>query len=399
MQRLLLGLGIAIIPFFSIGGFDSRDPKMMLSMVISLCLILTAVYYGRIGKCLNKWLLALLVYIPLCHFLAYSETNRMVLAVGKKTVSIPILIGWIPVQNFWIWKPMLIIFVFFLLYLSIKNLDLVQHLNIMVCVGGLLAVYGIVQYFNIDQFFMLSAAQHADNPRVAATLGQPTLLATFLAMLLPLSVYFRKWVCFALMAVVIVITKSQMALGASVVSLLLYLAFSGRKQLVLAVLLACVIGTLAFQYKPRVGDGDRFRNWKMIVADIKGTEDIQNTRLNRVLKQDMVYKNKYSLTGRGLGSFKYLFHRKHSLGKGKEYFEAHNEPLELTYCIGIIGLLLYLLAWFTEFRLNFAFSERKLAIMSALIAVNLCSLGLFVFHLGAHCFYTVVLLGALNEDT
>ena len=403
MKRLLLGLGLAVIPFVTIAGFDSREPKLIVAVIIALCLVLRALSTNGLGKLENPFLLAILAYIPVSSLFAYKEHLTMAIGIGKKVAVVPLMAGKIPLTNFWIWKPMLFILVFFLMYLAIKNIRPNGMIDLMVTVGAILSIYAVVQYLNtlipsvnIEQFFSRSAAQHADNPSVASTLGQPTVLATFLAMLLPLAVYKQRWVCLGLMIFVIGITHSQIAIGASIAGLLFYLATLSKKHFILAILIGLVSIAGACQTNFRVGDGDRFRNWKMIVEDIGSSEDVQNTRINRTLKQKLIFKQRYPLTGRGLGSFEYMFHKKHTFGNGREYMEAHNDPLEIAYMIGLIGLILYLCAWGWHFIRYFDFSERKVALVSSLIVINICSLGLFVFQLGAHIFYTVTIIGLLG---
>jgi O-antigen ligase len=115
----------------------------------------------------------------------------------------------------------------------------------------------------------------------------------------------------------------------------------------------------------------------------------------------------FSLFGHGLGSFSYLSSTMNT-GSSTVFASAHNEYLEIFYCCGIIGLAVFLAGIFyltvNAFSrwMEYADYRKPLtaSLLCSLLIICLCAGGIFVWHLGAHCYYSIVIAGLLsNKNT
>ncbi len=101
---LCLGLVASAYAFFP--GGDIRAVKMAMALVFALALGMTELYRHGLKPFKNKWLLLLIVYIPISIILAPSPSI--------------FLIG-INVSSFWAWEPFLQIITFFLMVQAIAS--------------------------------------------------------------------------------------------------------------------------------------------------------------------------------------------------------------------------------------------------------------------------------------
>lgn len=144
--KILIGLGLSVIPFFNLTGYDTRSPKMGLAVAFALILGLLGLYHGELKLFKNKWLFIFLGFMLISWYLAPK-------------FYIPCLGNSIDLARFWTWKPMFNIFVFSLMLITISSTmffrkDILMIFNVMVWVGFLMSIYVFAQYFNVDQFFV-----------------------------------------------------------------------------------------------------------------------------------------------------------------------------------------------------------------------------------------------------
>jgi hypothetical protein len=198
------------------------------------------------------------------------------------------------------------------------------------------------------------------------------------------------------MVLAVLATKSQVSVGAMCFSVIVYMASKGWKQTILAVLiLAGGAGYIAMT-PGIIEDNQRFQMWRQIASDIK----------------DPIAENvdaAYPLTGRGLGSFKYVFHQQHpgTELEPNRFMQAHNDYLEFAYSLGIIGIILLLGAIFQMFKQNFSprlyfrswQDSRKAALLCSFICIAISAGGTFVWQIGTTAFFTVVLVGLLHNES
>ncbi len=384
MFNLLINSGLAIIPFFIWVGCDTRQPKMILAMILSLALSLYSFNKGVFKPYQNKWLLALIVYLPISSLLAPQLSFSFLR---------------IPVGTFWSWESLLYILIFFLAHVSIASYeftkkDVERVLNVIFLTGLTMAFYGIIQWFNLDQFFKGDPRPFSPS-NVVGTLGNPDILSPFLAMIIPIAIYLKKYFMALLMAVVVIFSTSQVAIGSLVVCLAFLIGTKGKRLAVTmsALLIICAL-ILSMGYfkspsiKSFVGDSGRFAVWNEAVNDLRNPLPVKDGQ-----------GKKYAITGFGIGSFKYLFHSRNNRIIGVDFFEAHNEYLELLYNSGIIGILLFLSALILFIKQCFPLNRLTAHLLASFICIAVAAGGIFVWQLGATVFYTIVISGLLMNKT
>ena len=246
-----------------------------------------------------------------------------------------------------------------------------------------------VQAFGVDQFCMQKPGWLWLN-RIGGAMGNRTLVAPFIAMVIPIALYLRAWWKAVVMAAAVAICHSQMALGAAAVSLMFYFGTLNRRLFMTmlgAGVLVTVVLVIGFNTNDTihkfVGESGRFAEWRVIVEDwyspLQDGEDHGN-----------------SITGLGIGSFRYVYHQWHP----SNFFQAHNEYLQILYETGVVGLFLMLGALGWIFRRNFSFREvwagrsnrYRIALLSSLLSASIAALGTFVWQLGATIFYSFSLV-------
>lgn len=389
MVKFLLHLGLIATPFFFLPGHDMRDLKMAAAVLFAIVISAVGIYFHGLRKFPNKWLIILLCYLPISVFLAPAPTIK--------------LVG-LDVSYFWSWEPFLQIVLFSLLAITVsgysfKYMEIDTVLTTMVYCGSFMAFYMVMQFFFMDQFFKPLDSFIPGRGHVSGFIGNPTLVAPFVAMLVPISVYLKKYIYAFFMAVAVIMTDSQVGYISMFLTMVIYMGLKNIKYAIGATAII-VMGIAGVVYdlnsnSPRLNDNQRFFMWKQIVKDIKspiaeGTDAA------------------YPLTGRGIGSFKYVFHQEHpgTEEKPNRFMQAHNDFLEFAYGAGILGLAILLMAIWSAFMFcfegfSFKFGDmhtRRRALMASFACVCLCSLGTFAFQIGTISFYTSVLVGLMHNE-
>jgi O-antigen ligase len=285
-------------------------------------------------------------------------------------------------DSIWQWQPLAMAIIFFLMLISVASLTFYNNekkmlLTIISWVGAVISLYAIFQYFGVDQYFRVVGLQKGEMPdayQVCGTFGQPTLLASFLAIILPLVVSIRKYIPAALILIALLLTQSHVAYIAAFISIIILVGVDTRARQVISVFLLCsmiVAGSYIIEKNNKsIPDSGRFGAWSNIVNDAK----------------------KYAITGKGLGSFAYVYHDKHpGTGTTSKFKEAHNDFLQFGYETGLIGLGLLLLALGAVIKK----ARNKKYLLAALMASVLCAFGSFPYQLGAHIYYTIFIIGLI----
>src|SRR3990167_693857 len=140
----LLFFGLLATPFIFIPGLDIRDIKMVTAFSFAIVLGMAEIKRHGLWAFQNKWLIALLIYVPFSILFAPSPSIK--------------LIG-IDVSNFWSWQPLCHIITFSLMAMAVAshefiNEDIELLLKTMMWAGFITALYMVLQFFFVDQFFM-----------------------------------------------------------------------------------------------------------------------------------------------------------------------------------------------------------------------------------------------------
>ena len=380
INKVLINLGLLTLPFISVMGYDSRKPKMILMIAFAVALSLLGLYNGCLKKIKNKWIPIFIGYLYLSFF--FSPKPKIVLFN-------------INVSNFWIWEPIAIITVLVIMGIAISSIKLKKHdIEVMFsCISWatmIMAGYCIFQYFGYDQFFARNT-ENCTMGRVGGFMGHPVVVGTWMAMVLPLIIYSKKYLFSIIVLLGIIATQSQTAIGAVVVSLAFYFTIRHRKTFLITVglLLAVAIHLLtSWSYSPETkkileGNG-RFQEWATIWEDC--TNPVSEDSTKRTL-----------FTGYGIGSFYHVYHIKHN----SPYYMAHNEYLSVLFDTGFIGLFIFLAFLFNVFKDAFVYGKSKyrMALLAAFISICISAGAMFVWQLGCHIYYSVFLVALIYNKT
>ena len=391
MFNALLHVGIIVTSFFFIPGVDIRDIKMAMAMCFAFSLLAVELNTRGIGRFPNKWLPVLLIYLPISVILSPAPSIK--------------LLG-IDVSYFWSWETLLHIVIFSIMAMAISSHEFSQRdiellLKNMTYCGAFLSAYMIMQYFKIDQFFKPIESFLPGQGNVAGFIGNPTLTAPYVAMLIPIAIFLRKYVVSIVMVLAVFATQSQVAYIAMITSLIFFIATRGPRRFCLSigiVFLSISLFLCGYAKYPSVRKfvepHERLEMWKQTAKDI-----------NSQIAPEV--ENCYPLTGRGIGSYKFVFHTQHpgTDQNPNRFFQAHNDPLEFAYGTGLVGIFLLFMGILRTFTLNLNIrevlymgsDEYRSALLASFLCICLCSLGTFVWQIGPLIFLTVILVGLLHN--
>jgi len=372
MYQKLISLGMIVVCYITIKGQDIRELKSALAVAFLLFLGMFSLYKGEIKRFPNYLAFIFVGFVWLGIMIAPSP------GLNLQGVSLGI---------FWSWKPFSYMLVYLLGIVAIAGHDFSEKefaliLKTLFYVGLGMAIYVGFQYVRIDQIFKLNGQFH-EQARLGGFLGHVTFASALIAMLIPIGFYLKQRALSVFMIIIVLLMQSQVAIGGMIVSLLFLLAVKGRRQALIAILLlvACLgVGLKIHQAVPGyISDSNRFTNWKVIAQDI-----------NKPIKKD--FEATFPLTGLGLGSFKYTYHIRHH----NNFWQAHNEYLEILYSNGIIGAILMIMMIAHVFIYNFKRKCYKtMALMSSFLCICVCAGASFVWQLGPTMYATAIIVGLL----
>lgn len=376
-------------------------------MIVALCfavaLSTAGLYAHGIKPIRNVWALLFLAYLPISIIFAAPPFVE--------------LVG-VNVSNFWVWQPMFKFLAFALMIFVIasrkfEDCQVLMVLKVIVWCAFLTAIYCIFQSLHIDQFW----EEPNTGQIVVGFTGHPMLTAPFLAMAVPLAIFLKDKLKTGVIIVGVVVCDSQIGWIGLAAGILFYLGTKNWKSMATAaaagVILAVVAGTLCATVpavKGKFNDHERFYHWKNIFKDWQGAMLPTEEAKKRVAENSGIpiekvkFNSNQSFTGRGLGSFQFVYRIQHPGKPGTDhpsngYHQAHNDPLELGYHTGWIGLALMLMAILTLYVSNKIMGNRYLRALAASLTVMLvCSTASFVFQIGTLIFTTCVIVGLLTND-
>ncbi len=313
-----------------------------------------AVLLSVVGICLmpsscrphtvNPWLKAMMVFLVLAAFLI--PPIHLLLGPG------------IDLGGLWTWRAMAWAFVYFMLYRKIVS-GPILHINqkelIAKAIGYaalISAVYASIQFINLDQFQVVLTPKNSGirtAGEIAAMIGNATYLAVFLGISLPFCLYaMRKWQTGVVIVAILLCQSDTATLGAAASLVLMALIRAKRLDFLKLASMAVIFGIVALcaswgQIRPFVKDRfngrllvwhDTLKDWKAPAISLAVTPEMTEAQKKEV---ELLNHRTCTLTGRGLGSYEYLFQRTHP-----GWNSAHNCYLQALYEIGLIGLVLLL---------------------------------------------------------
>ena len=400
MINNLLYLGILLVPFLVIPGMDTRTPKDLLGLGLAISIGLATIYYGKLKPFKNRWVLVFLGYLLISTILA-PDFKTYLLGFVRETKQIAILPNR-DITDLWMYKAMFFIFMYTLMMICVSSIDFTKQqvkriLFFMTLAGFLTSLYIFVQVAGYDQFFSLAPeSRNRDihwlvQAHVGGFMGQATIVAPFLAMLLPLTLLIRKYTFTVIIAIALGLTMSKIAIGAGVIGLTTYFFLSRRRfyKIFGTILIVLCVGVGIFyltQHKDKdlkevfhAESNGRVDVWKGILEDIK-------TPYEGSIR---------AVTGFGPGSFIYSY----SVRKDSRFWQAHNELLEAWYNFGLIGVGLILMAIYAMVRIIISnYNEVILGISISLLVICVCSMGTFPFQIAPTIFYSCILVGLIHNQ-
>lgn len=401
MTIILTSLGIVLIPFVMFPGIEFNVPKEILSFGLALSIGLVALYQGYLKKFENRWVMFFIgfafigiIFAPACReiMMCHMAKGRMDLLIQRN------------VSNLWMYKSLLYFLVYTLMMVAVSSYEFtrkqMEEMVFLMCLCGfLMSLYIFVQYFRLDQFFDIVdySKNHEINVLPAKALGgflgQPTIVATYIAMLVPLALYLRKYIWAICMATAVCLTLSKFAIGSMSIGVILYFLFSRRRfyksvGIVLIALglflIVCwinknhIISVDSLVSKIEAESSGRVTIWKTVLKDFRSEfEGSMRTVL-----------------GYGAGAFEYM----HSIIRDSKWRTLHNDWGELIFNFGIAGAAIMFMAIKYLYKKSFMIrNELIIALLACLTILFINSSGTFSLQIASNIFYAIIIIGLLQN--
>ena len=371
---------IRIIPYTYAVVKNTRDIKEILALQFALVISLLVLWQKGIQKGKAIWLSILVGYCILSYSFWFQK---------------PIVINHIDSSSFWIWKPLFQIIIYFLMVLSVASVDFNKKdirvlMSIMSYTGLAMAGYVYLQYFELMPFYQTKVfpteALTPTNPNMVGNLGQPTLVAPFIAITVFASFYQKKWLIGAFQIIMVLLINSMMTILALGSAIVLCLVLLKPRSIYIVIPCICIFAYIFCPKSIVEESSGRFYTWKKVISEWKGYPTGEKDK-------------NYSYFGTGIGSFGYLFPNKNKT----TFRQAHCEPLEILYSLGLFGLFIYIMAILEIFWIAFkAYLDKvdwrmrlSITLIGMFTVVYLNSLGTFIFQLGVYQFLTALIAGLI----
>ncbi len=385
---------IIIEPFIAIR--DLWTTKEFLVVMAILVIATAGTRSVRLALADNPFLTALLLFLPISTFAA----PPLELIYGHENMA-----------GLWIWRSLAWCFAYYMLYQAIPPIRDKQENAIIGCIKWaaiISAGYAYIQAIGLDQWQISRPMSEIGQPaavNITALIGNPTYLAVWLVMGLPFLVLFFRWYWVVFVLGAVLLCKSDIALAGAVLTLVFMACMRAKSTVWLKVVLGaglavCVIVAVNWaEIRPHLRDNGRFGVWAQTFQDWKSpciklaiTDDMSSAQKQEIEKLN---RRTYSLTGRGLGSFPYIFSPKF----GTNYESAHNEYLEGLYSIGLIGLALFMAAIGWVLWHGFVLARTDpfcMALYASLFFCCFAAFGLPILHLEPLRFYSAAMFILLS---
>lgn len=411
MIQLLTSIGLAAMPFFIWHGMDSRLPKEALGLFLALSIGLYAIYSGQLKRFNNPWYLLLLLFLPISLWLAPKLGNFTMAYFPNETsmkfvTKNPKMIF----TNYWGFKPILYIYILSLMSFSLASLrlylrDLRIFLKIMFWCGLLTALYIFIQAVLPDQFQKIATiSQNRDinnltAPTLVGFMGNATIVSQYLGMTVPFALYFRRYICAAVIIGAIFMTQSLVSIAAVVITTALWFCLKSRLAIILSFVLICV-GIVGVEVK-------YFENPEAFTKTLANESNGRFSLYPDIIREWQTPQREggrtYTMTGLGAGSFPYIYSE-----KNKSWFQqAHCDYLEILFNTGLIGLFLFLGANIYMLRkamedYYYKFDYQKAAIGALVCSyanVMICAMGSLPLQIPTTIFYLMIIVGLLHNPS
>lgn len=259
-----------------------------------------------------------------------------------------------------------------------ENISTKFFVNTVVWVGAFQSVIGILQFFGIH-FLWFPANRPSifdhdwgalnDWHEVCGTLGQHTILGSFLALCLAPALWCKNWLASILIFTCIILTRSSMSIGCAIVVSGLYLCYRFKPKFMFY--FWCGVAAIGFTVW-----------WNFPDLYFGGTKH----SLFKLLGRDKIWPIAWELfkqqpyLGRGVGFWALWSEKNIGLMFGGGIWDkVHSEPLQMLVEQGLIGASFCLYAAY-EFIRSFKLTWHHALVVGLLVN----SLANFPFHLMGH---------------
>lgn len=383
---LLLLLALCVLPFIlEVSAFpfirdtitDFRSTKEILALLFATGITIWALTGGHIFKCKNPGVLWLLFYL-IAHPLVAPPFNLQ--AFGTN------------IANIWEYKPMVYALIFMGMFCVISNLRLKKEhidtiLKVMMWTGFISAIYVLIQKIGCDQFQYWSEgiARNVTNGDLTATFTQPNYSSLYIAFMVPVCLYFRKYFFAVVMAAVVLLINSKMGLLAMLIGSGFFVFRQNQKVFGWLCLAGVILSVVYFSITPDVKldwqDNGRYSLWK----------DIFNA-----CTHPWIAEKPFFITGHGLGSYPYIYVASHPWSM----YQAHNEFLQFLFDAGFVGvsLLLFSIFWLLKKINPFTITDSQTVVLTGMfLAILASAVGLFTWQIEPHRFISVTIFALLHN--
>lgn len=358
---------------------------------MTLSLISICFYKGYFQKFKNIWIYIFIGSAFVGMVLSPNFNSILMLAFiqGNEVSLLPNR----PISGFWMFKTFSFILLYSMLIIAVASYRFRESqvnnvLRIMVNCAFIMALYIFIQKASLDSFFSIITekinpdVRYLEQPKLGGFIGQSTLVAPFIAMTIPLALYYKKWTVSAVMCLAVILTQSKMGIGALAVALIAYSLM--QKSFVIKVLAVVLIMlAVSFSYSK--------------ILSYKSIDSISSGRVGvwADIVKDFVSKpdgKMHTVFGWGAGAFNYAF----SIRKDSRFWQAHNEPLEALYNYGLVGVAMIFM-FFKKMFTAVSKTPMAIALLCSLLVVLINSLGNFPTQIAPIYLYCLVIIGLLHN--
>ena len=330
-----------------------RAPKAAFFDIMCMGIIVISLFRGLQVRYVNKYLAWLSAWVFFTIF--FNWHVKVILATPKGFVF-----------NAWTIEPTIhFMFALWATYLVISTLEKADFEKIgkALCFSAtLVALVGISQWIHLNPFH--GFLNYIADMHPGAFLDNPNLLGNYLCLTIPFFLYYNKpkyWAGFFIVLYGVWISKSDMSRIAAVVGIIAFILinFRSRRLVLWFVLVSIVIVTIvSFQ-------AVEFLEWFDLEARFAG-------RLE-VWEQAFPHFKTNPWFGQGLGKWKTFG----ITARTVYWIEAHNDWIERTVDIGLVGMFLFILVIVNTIR-NTNFKDKLVcAYFASFISFLIIMMGSF----------------------
>ena len=372
MINNLVCLGLILVPYLTLLGFHGREDRLMFSSIIALILGISWFCNVKRGK-LFFGVIGFIAYIGLA---TYLSPKQIVIYNG------------VNVRNFYVWRCLFYLVSYSMAFLALVNTKVNKKLieTVIIWTATVMAFHSLVQATGILQFVATDASNKLYG--MVGFLGNRAILSCFLALCVPIAIHNKKYVQSAIIILAVIITRCQVPIFSLLIGGLVYVVILKPRLLYSIVLMLVVFATVCCvdvcvnengRDRLLFSDSYRLMNWKATVEDSLMS----------------INGHSYFYTGKGLGSYKLFYHIDKPKNMGN-YYEVHNEYLEVLYELGLYGLLVVLgLIYLLVF--NVPFTKHNAYLYATITTMVLIAWGMFIWQLGSTAFYSLIILAIHNN--